>query len=83
MSPQILVRARLISTPTDRIFHHTDWIFWDVTCLLVLVLFQIVLDNKAHSGKVKIQLENRATIRECKDPNVSGQGEYLKKERLI
>lgn len=43
----------------------------------LLVLFQIVLDNKAHSGKVKIWLENQATIRECKDPSVSGQGESL------
>ncbi|MEQ2162128.1 hypothetical protein GOODEAATRI_016637, partial [Goodea atripinnis] len=32
----------------------------------------IVMDNKAHSGKVKIWLENQATIRECKDPSVSG-----------
>ncbi|KAM3622838.1 uncharacterized protein V6R79_003786 [Siganus canaliculatus] len=35
----------------------------------------IVLDNKAHSGKVKIRLENQATIKECKDPSVSGQAE--------
>lgn len=41
----------------------------------LLALFQIVLDNKAHSGKVKIWLENQATIKECKDPSVSGQGE--------
>ncbi|KAK0148225.1 Mucolipin-1 [Merluccius polli] len=33
----------------------------------------IVLDNKAHSGKVKIWLENQATIKECKHPSVSGQ----------
>lgn len=36
---------------------------------------QIVLDNKAHSGKVKIRLENQASIKECKDPSVSGHGE--------
>ncbi|KAM6972586.1 mucolipin-1a [Aplochiton taeniatus] len=35
----------------------------------------IVLDNKAHSGKVKISLENQASIKECKDPNVSGHAE--------
>ena len=35
---------------------------------------QIVLDNKAHSGKVKISLDNEASIKECKDPNVSGHG---------
>lgn len=33
------------------------------------------MDNRAHSGKVKIRLENRVSIKECKDPSVSGQGE--------
>ncbi|XP_061839935.1 mucolipin-1a [Nerophis lumbriciformis] len=36
---------------------------------------KIVLDNKAHSGKVKIRLENEVSIKECKDPSVSGQAE--------
>uniref|UniRef100_A0A3B4AKD7 Mucolipin extracytosolic domain-containing protein n=1 Tax=Periophthalmus magnuspinnatus TaxID=409849 RepID=A0A3B4AKD7_9GOBI len=31
----------------------------------------IVMDNRAHSGKVKISLHNDASIKECKDPNVS------------
>ncbi|XP_014834013.1 PREDICTED: mucolipin-1-like isoform X1 [Poecilia mexicana] len=35
----------------------------------------IVMDNKAHSGKVKIWLENKAMMRECKDPSVSGHAE--------
>ncbi|KAF4075213.1 hypothetical protein AMELA_G00231880 [Ameiurus melas] len=35
----------------------------------------IVLDNKAHSGKVKISLENQVSIKECKDPSVSGHAE--------
>lgn len=35
----------------------------------------IVLDNRAHSGKVKIHLENQAKIKECIDPSVSGQAE--------
>ncbi|XP_008314972.1 mucolipin-1-like [Cynoglossus semilaevis] len=35
----------------------------------------VVLDNKAHSGKVKIWLENRAVIKECKDPSISGHAE--------
>ncbi|KAM8879586.1 mucolipin-1a [Spinachia spinachia] len=35
----------------------------------------IVLDNKAHSGKVKIRLENQASIKECRDPSVSGHAE--------
>uniref|UniRef100_A0A672NW49 Mucolipin-1-like n=1 Tax=Sinocyclocheilus grahami TaxID=75366 RepID=A0A672NW49_SINGR len=34
----------------------------------------ILLDNKAHSGKVKISLDNQASIKECKDPSVSGHG---------
>uniref|UniRef100_A0A6Q2X8H3 Uncharacterized protein n=1 Tax=Esox lucius TaxID=8010 RepID=A0A6Q2X8H3_ESOLU len=38
-------------------------------------LITIVLDNKAHSGKVRISLDNQASIKECKDPSVSGQGE--------
>ena len=33
------------------------------------------MDNMAHSGKVKISLHNQASIKECKDPNVSGHGE--------
>uniref|UniRef100_A0A667W7Y2 Mucolipin TRP cation channel 1a n=1 Tax=Myripristis murdjan TaxID=586833 RepID=A0A667W7Y2_9TELE len=36
----------------------------------------IVLDNKAHSGKVKISLDNQASIKQCKDHSVSGQGDY-------
>ncbi|KAL3066844.1 hypothetical protein OYC64_016735 [Pagothenia borchgrevinki] len=36
---------------------------------------KILLDNKAHSGKVKIRLENHASIKECKDPSVSGHAE--------
>ncbi|XP_026158163.1 mucolipin-1a [Mastacembelus armatus] len=35
----------------------------------------IVLDNKAHSGKVKIYLKNKASIQECKDPSVSGHAD--------
>ncbi|NP_001085687.1 mucolipin TRP cation channel 1 L homeolog [Xenopus laevis] len=35
----------------------------------------ILFDNKAHSGKVKIQLDNEATIKECKDPSVYGRGD--------
>ncbi|XP_062387879.1 mucolipin-1b isoform X2 [Sardina pilchardus] len=35
----------------------------------------ILLDNQAHSGRVKISLENQASIQECRDPNVSGQAD--------
>ncbi|KFP05972.1 Mucolipin-1, partial [Calypte anna] len=34
----------------------------------------ITFDNKAHSGRVKIHLENRADIKECKDPSIFGRG---------
>lgn len=50
-----------------------------MNCLLVASLLQIVLDNKAHSGKVKIRLENQASIKECKDPSISGHGETADK----
>ncbi|KAG8441247.1 hypothetical protein GDO86_006836 [Hymenochirus boettgeri] len=35
----------------------------------------ILFDNQAHSGKVKIRLDNEATIKECKDPSVYGRGD--------
>ncbi|XP_023692020.2 mucolipin-1-like isoform X1 [Paramormyrops kingsleyae] len=35
----------------------------------------IVLDNKAHSGRVKVSLINQASIQECTDPSVSGHAE--------
>ncbi len=38
-------------------------------------VFQILFDNKAHSGKVKLSLLNEASIKECRDTNVSGHGE--------
>ncbi|XP_029293793.1 mucolipin-1b [Cottoperca gobio] len=40
----------------------------------------IVMDNRAHSGKVKIHLQNQASIKECKDPNVSGHAESYARE---
>lgn len=35
----------------------------------------VLFDNKAHSGRVKISLINQASIKECKDPSVSGHAE--------
>ncbi|XP_041833046.1 mucolipin-1b [Melanotaenia boesemani] len=40
----------------------------------------IVMDNRAHSGKVKISLQNQASIKECKDTNVSGHAESYARE---
>uniref|UniRef100_A0A7N6BC26 Polycystin cation channel PKD1/PKD2 domain-containing protein n=1 Tax=Anabas testudineus TaxID=64144 RepID=A0A7N6BC26_ANATE len=36
---------------------------------------KVIMDNKAHSGKVNIRLENQASIKECKDPSVSGHAD--------
>eukprot|EP00069_Balaena_mysticetus_P006184 bmy_18467T0 len=33
---------------------------------------QIIFDNKAHSGKIKIYFDSDANIEECKDLNISG-----------
>ncbi|NWR40558.1 MCLN1 protein, partial [Tachuris rubrigastra] len=35
----------------------------------------ITFDNKAHSGRVRIRLDNHADIKECKDPSVFGRGD--------
>ncbi|KAM8825025.1 mucolipin-1b isoform 1-T1 [Synchiropus picturatus] len=40
----------------------------------------IVMDNQAHSGKVKVRLYNQPSIKECKDPNVSGHAENYARE---
>ncbi|CAL8285867.1 unnamed protein product [Boreogadus saida] len=40
----------------------------------------ILLDNKAHSGRVKVSLQNRASITECRDPNVSGHADSYARE---
>uniref|UniRef100_A0A8C5S7G2 Mucolipin TRP cation channel 1 n=1 Tax=Laticauda laticaudata TaxID=8630 RepID=A0A8C5S7G2_LATLA len=34
----------------------------------------ITFDNKAHSGRVKIRLDNKVDIQECKNPSISGKG---------
>uniref|UniRef100_A0A663N510 Mucolipin 1 n=1 Tax=Athene cunicularia TaxID=194338 RepID=A0A663N510_ATHCN len=36
----------------------------------------ITFDNKAHSGRVKIRLDNQADIKECKDPSVFGDNSF-------
>ncbi|XP_031419562.1 mucolipin-1-like [Clupea harengus] len=38
-------------------------------------LITIVLDNSAHSGKVKISLDNHASFKECRDPSVLDHAE--------
>ncbi|XP_028454289.1 mucolipin-1 isoform X2 [Perca flavescens] len=42
----------------------------------------IVMDNSVQSGKVKISLQNQASIHECKDPNLSGHAESYAREVL-
>ncbi|XP_029014445.1 mucolipin-1-like [Betta splendens] len=40
----------------------------------------ILMDNRAHSGQVKVSLNNQASIKECKDPNVSGHADSYARE---
>ncbi|XP_027879214.1 mucolipin-1 isoform X1 [Xiphophorus couchianus] len=40
----------------------------------------IAFDNKAYSGQIKILLQNQASIKECKDTNVSGHAESYARE---
>ncbi|CAL8270787.1 unnamed protein product [Lota lota] len=40
----------------------------------------MLLDNKAYSGRVKVSLQNRASIMECRDPNVSGHADSYARE---
>lgn len=42
----------------------------------MLLCLQIVFDNKAHSGKIKIYFDTEAKIEECKNLNISGTGKY-------
>lgn len=37
-----------------------------------LAFTQIVFDNRAHSGMIKVDVDNDVTIYECKDWNVEG-----------
>nr|XP_033781098.1 mucolipin-1 isoform X1 [Geotrypetes seraphini] len=39
-----------------------------------ITVSKITFDNKAHSGQVKVRLDNEATIKQCKDPSVYGHG---------
>ncbi len=36
------------------------------------VFMQIMFDNRAHSGKIKVDVENDVRIYECRDWNVEG-----------
>ncbi|TKC45842.1 hypothetical protein EI555_000953, partial [Monodon monoceros] len=40
--------------------------------LFINLCLQIIFDNKAHSGKIKIYFDSDANIEECKDLNISG-----------
>lgn len=45
--------------------------------LSIHLCLQIIFDNKAHSGKIKIYFDSDAHIEECKDLNISGSGKYV------
>ncbi|OXB55463.1 hypothetical protein ASZ78_012895 [Callipepla squamata] len=60
---QLMFNLKAINLQTIR--HHELPDCYDFT-------LTIVFDNKAHSGRVKISLDNDIEIRECKDWHVSG-----------
>ena len=39
-----------------------------------LLCFQIIFDNRAHSGKIKIYFDSDTDIQECKDWHIFGSG---------
>ncbi|XP_049665234.1 mucolipin-3 isoform X2 [Accipiter gentilis] len=60
---QLMFNLKAINLQTVR--HHELPDCYDFT-------LTIVFDNKAHSGRIKISLDNDIAIRECKDWHVSG-----------
>ncbi|KAI1236709.1 hypothetical protein IHE44_0014962 [Lamprotornis superbus] len=60
---QLMFNLKAINLQTVR--HHELPDCYDFT-------LRIVFDNKAHSGRIKISLDNDIAIRECKDWHVSG-----------
>uniref|UniRef100_A0A8C0FNI0 Mucolipin 3 n=1 Tax=Bubo bubo TaxID=30461 RepID=A0A8C0FNI0_BUBBB len=60
---QLMFNLKAINLQTVR--HHELPDCYDFT-------LTIVFDNKAHSGRIKIRLDNDIAIRECKDWHVSG-----------
>ncbi|KAK2541442.1 Mcoln3 [Columba livia] len=60
---QLMFNLKAINLQTVR--HHELPDCYDFT-------LTIVFDNKAHSGRIKISLDNNIAIRECKDWHVSG-----------
>lgn len=47
--------------------------------ILSFAVTQIVFDNRAHSGKIKVDVENDVRIYECRDWNVEGTCKFLPK----
>lgn len=41
------------------------------------LFLQIVFDNRAHSGKIKVDVENDVRINDCQDWNVEGTCKFL------
>lgn len=42
-----------------------------------IVSIQIMFDNRAHSGKIKVDVKNDVTIYECRDWNVEGTCKFV------
>lgn len=47
-----------------------------MTLKCVLLCVQITFDNRAHSGKITVEVENDAKIYECRGWNVEGTCEF-------
>uniref|UniRef100_A0A8B9SPY5 Mucolipin 3 n=1 Tax=Anas platyrhynchos TaxID=8839 RepID=A0A8B9SPY5_ANAPL len=68
---QLMFNLKAINLQTVR--HHELPDCYDFT-------LTILFDNKAHSGRIKISLDNDIEIRECKDWHVSGSRIRLQRE---
>jgi len=51
------------------IAHVTRYFYGKILCF---ALTQITFDNRAHSGKINVDVENDVRIFECRDWNVEG-----------
>lgn len=48
------------------------WFVFNPSLHCFFSILQIMFDNRAHSGKIKVDIENDVRIYECKDWNVEG-----------
>ncbi|PIN97925.1 hypothetical protein AB205_0108080 [Aquarana catesbeiana] len=68
LTVEIMFKLKAINLQTIR--HHELPDCYDFTVT-------ITFDNKAHSGRIKITLDNDVSIQECRDWHVSGSSKYF------